>query len=90
MIVALRAAVPQKSAVNTPALKAKQENTMNSRMEAILMTMTIALKAAALSTPRMTKNVIPHRTSDTTTTPTTAGFPVTGSENTPGMIVPRQ
>ena len=88
--VALRSTVPQKSAVNRPALKLKMAKAMNTRMDAIFTTITTALRNAALSTPRMTRNVMAHKTSETMMTPPTAGLPVTGSEKTPGRRPPRQ
>ena len=64
---ALRSSSPQKSAVNTPALKAKRQNRMNSRMDTTLTTMTMAFRNAALSTPLITRNVMAHRKMDTIT-----------------------
>ena len=53
--------VPQKSAVKTPALNMTSANTMNRPRAATLATMTMALMNEALSTPRMTRNVMPQR-----------------------------
>ena len=51
---------PQKSAVNTPALNSTMLNRMNTTMGTTFAIMTMALRNAALSTPRMTRNVMPH------------------------------
>ena len=60
MAAALLAICPQKSAVNTPALNSTMLNRMNTTMGTTFAIMTMALRNAALSTPRMTRNVMPH------------------------------
>ncbi len=61
---ALLYSVPQKSAVNTPALNMNRANRMKMPMEATLHTMTMAFKNDALSTPRITSSVSSHMTTE--------------------------
>ena len=81
---ALLATLPQKSAVNTPMLNTVMTNTMNTKIEMTFTAMTMALSSDALSTPRITRYVSAHRTTDTSTTAMTLGE--LGEPNRAGLI----
>ena len=61
---ALLYTAPQKSAVKMPALNKKRLNSTKTASDTTLHTMTMAFRNDALSTPRMTKMVSSHITTD--------------------------